>query len=168
MAQFSRYFHPYLGKFDLCIIVLSFDVYLDGSYLISAAVCPIWLLVGMVRALIRPPAGWVAVARVLIPVVTGLIAIVNYHVQETIAMNNAVRVIEACELYRQANGTYPERLRDLVPRYLSSVPRAKYCCSFYGQFKYYGSRPRSLSWDQWPPFGRRVYSFETHEWGYVD
>jgi hypothetical protein len=82
-------------------------------------------------------------------------------------MGNAARLIEACERYREANGAYPERLADLAPLYLSSVPRAKYCCS-YSEFRYYGSPSPILSWYQIPPFGRRVYNFETGKWRYLD
>ncbi len=53
-----------------------------------------------------------AAARILVPVVTGLLVIANFSLQGKIAMGNAARVIEACEQYREINGAYPERLSD--------------------------------------------------------
>ncbi|HXT57234.1 MAG TPA: hypothetical protein VN699_01315 [Pirellulales bacterium] len=121
----------------------------------------------MVRAVLRRPRLGVAAARVLIPVVTGLFVVVNYSVQRTIAMGNAERLIQACERYREDNGAYPEHLGELVPRYLNSVPRAKYCCS-RSEFWYFGAPRPLLVWYEVPPFGRRVYNFETGNWRYMD
>lgn len=152
----------------ICSLALVFlDVVLDGSYIFSAAVCPIWFLVAVVRAVARRSSSVVAAARMLMPLVTGILVVANYSVQGTIAMGNAARLIEACERYREANGAYPERLADLAPHYLSSIPRAKYCCSS-SEFGYCGSPQHTLSWWKCPPFGRRVYTFETGEWRYVD
>ena len=50
-----------------------------------------------------------------------------------------------------------ERLADIVPRYLDSVPRAK-CCCLRNDFSYYASAGgHTLGWYIVPPFGRRVY-----------
>ncbi len=108
-----------------------------------------------------------AAIRVLIPVATGLLVIANYSVQKRIAMANSARLIQACEQYREAHGAYPGRLDDLVPHYLGSVPRAKYCCWLSG-FWYLASPQHLLLWYEIPPFGRRVYMFETGEWRYLD
>lgn len=157
-----------IGGTLICSLVLVFlDVVVNGSYLVSALVCPIWFLIGVVRAIVHRPSLGVAAARVLIPLITGLLVVVNYSAQGTIAAGQAARVIQACERYREANGAYPERLSDLVPRYLSSVPKAKYCCT-YSEFGYYASPGHILVWRKCPPFGRMVYNFETGEWHYVD
>ena len=157
-----------IGGTLICALFLVFlDVVVDGSYLFSALVCPIWFIVGVVRAVLRRPRLGVAAARVLIPVVTGLFVVVNYSVQRTIAMGNAERLIQACERYREDNGAYPEHLGELVPRYLNSVPRAKYCCS-RSEFWYFGAPRPLLVWYEVPPFGRRVYNFETGNWRYMD
>ena len=156
------------GTLVCALIVVFLDVGLDGCYIFSSLVCPIWFLAGVVRAIARRPRLGVAAARILIPIVTGLLVAANYSVQGRIATANAACLIQACERYREANGAYPEQLGDLVPRYLSSVPRAKYCCSS-SEFEYYASLQRHLLW--WydcPPFGRRVYTFETGKWHYRD
>ena len=155
------------GTLICALVVVFLDVVVDGSYVFSAVVCPIWFVACVVRAVARRPRSGLALARVLVPVVTGLLVLANYYMQGRIAMANAARVIEACERYREANGAYPERLGDIAPRYLSSVPRAKFCCSS-STFGYYGSPCHMLFWWEFPPFGRMVYIFETGKWRYVD
>lgn len=175
MSHFGRccgYLAAIRGTLICAMVVILFDVVDSGCYLFSAMVCPIWCIVGAFRSRESPgreaPGPGVAAARVLIPIVTGLLAFANYSAQRTIAMGNAERVIEACERYREANGAYPERLGKLVPQYLNSVPRAKYCCS-WGEFRYFEGPPaHMLLWYEIPPFGRRIYNFERGDWGYLD
>ncbi len=170
MSHFSTYrdYLTALGGTLACALALVFlDVVVDGCYIFSAVVCPIWFIAAVGRSILQQPPLGVAAARVLIPVVTGLLVVVNYSVQRTIAMGNAERIIQACERYREANGAYPEQLGELVPRYLSSVPRAKYCC-WYSEFGYSGPPLPVLRWYEFPPFGRRVYIFETATWRFVD
>lgn len=155
------------GTLVCALVVILFDVVLCGCYLFSALVCPIWCIVEAVRAALKPPGLDVAAARVLIPILTGLLAFANDSAQRTIAMGNAQRVIEACERYHKANGAYPERLDELVPRYLNSIPRAKYCCS-WGEFWYFGAPRPLLLWYEVPPFGRRIYNFERGAWSWLD
>ncbi len=158
---------PVRGTLILALSLIFFDAILDGSYLFSLFVCPIWLLVALVRAGSGRASPRVAAARILAPVVTGLIVVVNSAIQGEIAMAGAARIIQACERYREDNGSYPEKLGDLVPRYLSSIPRAKYCCA-WNEFAYYSSQNTILWWTQIPPFGRRAYSFVNGDWRYVD
>lgn len=155
------------GTLICALVVILFDVVISGCYFFSALVCPIWCIVGAVRAGMKQSEPGVAAARVLIPILTGLLAFANYSAQRTIAMGNAERVIEACERYREANGAYPERLAELVPRYLNSIPRAKYCCS-WGEFWYFGPPRPLLFWYEVPPFGRRIYNFERGAWSWLD
>jgi hypothetical protein len=125
----------------------------------------------VIRVNKRQPSHRVAYARLLAPIITLILVVANYNVQGKIAMANAGRIIQACEEYRKNNGAYPERLDDLIPRYLNSVPRAKYCLQS-SDFRYFVSPepPQNpiLHWYQVPPFGRKVYDFETGEWHYVD
>ncbi len=155
------------GTLICSAVVIFLDVVLTGAYLYAALICPIWLFVGVVRAIVQRPSWGVAAARVLTPVATLLLVLANYSLQGRIAQANAARLIQACEHYHEANGNYPERLDDLVPSYLSSIPRAKYCLQD-GEFKYDSSPPPLLRWSQVPPFGRRVYNFEAREWRYLD
>jgi hypothetical protein len=156
------------GSLVCALVIVLLDVVNDGGFMFAAVVCPIWVVVGMIRTLAPHPSLGVAAARILIPVVTGLLVVANYSMQGRIAMANAARVIQACERYRGATGAYPERLSDLVPRYLSSVPRAKYCCS-RGEFVYdVYPQLHTLFWFDSPPFGTRVYNFETGRWHHIE
>jgi hypothetical protein len=156
------------GTLICSLVVVVLDVVVDGSYTFSALVCPIWFVAAVVRAIARRPSLAVAAFRILVPVVTGMFVIANFSLQGKIAMGNAARVIEACEQYREVNGAYPERLSELVPRFLSSVPKAKYCF-MWSEFGYYSGSPgHLLLWCEFPPFGRRVYNFETGKWRYLD
>lgn len=85
------------------------------------------------------------------------------------ARTNAARVIEACRSYEARHGAYPERLPDLVPEFLPSVPRAKYVL-LWGDFTYWSSPGPShtLMYVAVPPFGRRLYHFEANRWGQLD
>jgi hypothetical protein len=166
------------GTLICAMVVAALDLGFTGSYMFAALVCPTWFVAAVIRTVLRRPSGGVAAARILIPVVMGLLAVGNFYLQATIAMGNAADVIKACERYREANGSYPEQLDQLVPRYLSEVPRAKHCC-FEGEFRYWGphilagemagqTRHAMLVWCEFPPFGRRIYHFETAKWTYLD
>jgi len=154
------------GTFVCAATLLIIDVILDGSYIFSALVCPLWFVIAVVRATYDRSRWQVAAARVIVPVVTLVLAVANYSLQYRIAKGNSARLIQACEQYREEKGDYPQFLDDLVPRYLSSIPRTKYCL-VDNEFTY-GAEPRRLTWCEIPPFGRRVYNFETGEWRYVD
>ena len=156
------------GTLICALFLVIVDVVIDGNYMFSALSCPIWFIIAVVRAIVWRVNRGAAVVRILIPIVTGLFVVANYFLQYNIAMDNAARLIQACEHYREASGAYPEQLDDLVPRYLSSIPRAKYCCSS-NAFEYSASPPRHLIlWWVFPPYGRLVYIFETGGWRYVD
>jgi hypothetical protein len=92
----------------------------------------------------------------------------NGNLQWKISDAHAEQVIKACEEFRVANGRYPNRLDDLVPKYLSSVPPAKYCM-FMGDFSYVNLNggPCILWWTRYG-FYRRIYDFRVKQWGNVD
>ena len=79
----------------------------------------------------------------------------------------ATRVIEACRLYEAKHGKLPDRLADLVPEQLESVPRAKYTLVF-GEFTYWASGTHTLLYVALPPSGRRLYHFEEDRWSTMD
>lgn len=145
------------------------DVVGDGSYLFSGLVCPIWFLMSVVKNLIWRPRRGVALLRIAIPALTLGIVLANTAIQWTIAEGNAAQIIKASEEFHAAKGRYPKTLDELVPEYLSSVPRAKY--SLNGKFWYYcdgeSGRP-ILWWCKVSPFGKEVYGFESKRWRYID
>jgi hypothetical protein len=156
-----------LGGLLLAGILLLVDGVIDGSFILSLGVCPIWLVIAFVRACSSRADNALRAARVLLPQLTLLLVLANYHLQVKVAMGNATRIIQACERYRGEHGSYPDRLTDLVPRFLSAVPRAKYCLAD-ASFRYSGPPANTLAWQRVPPFGRMVYLFRDREWRYVD
>jgi hypothetical protein len=134
----------------------------------SAIVCPIWFLISLVKAIKKRPGWKVGLSKIMIPVLTLAIVGGNAALQFKIANANAERIITACEQFRAATGKYPDDLDQLVPKYLSSVPRAKYALSFDG-FRYSNrDGNQHLMWTAVPPFGREVYDFESRKWRSVD
>jgi hypothetical protein len=144
------------------------DVAFTGSFLLSLIGCPLWFLGSLLKGL-EDRVGWRrTVLRMAFPIVTLALVWANNVVQNRIADANAARVIAACEEFRAANGSFPKSLHELVPRYLPSVPRAKYCLVF-GNFFYFNNGGHSvLFWCVVPPFGRRTYDFEPRRWSYMD
>jgi hypothetical protein len=147
--------------------LLLLDVVMFGSFLISIVVCPFWFLVSFIRNGILKSGGQFAFFRIAIPAVTLGIALGTTFIQWGMADANGERVVRACEAFYSDTARYPEHLSELVPKYLPSVPRAKY--SMDGDFYYYNSteRPPILWWNK---FGlcHKIYSFERKEWGYLD
>ncbi len=149
--------------------LVAFDAVLDGSILFSYLTCPIWFVVSVVKNAIQRPGRGIALFRISVPALTLGIVLTNNFVQRKIAHAHAEQIIKACEEFHVANGSYPHTLDELVPEYLRSIPRAKYCLSF-GNFEYPtsdGTRP-ILFWYDVPPFGRVTYNFEDRRWGYLD
>jgi hypothetical protein len=66
-----------------------------------------------------------------------------------VAERDAQRIADACDSFRENNGRYPERLDELVPRYMSEIPRVGF--SWY-EFVYYPSGVgHELVWMVYPP-----------------
>ena len=116
----------------LALILL--DIVFLGSYMFSGVVCPIWFVISIVRSIVTRPALRVAIVRASFPVAVLILVLTNNLLQERVAADNAVRVIAACEKFRNENGGYPDRLKQLVPDYLHSIPRAKYL-PWFQQFR---------------------------------
>ena len=149
-------------------VLLAWEGAVLGTFSVSPLICPFWFLVSLIQSIIRRPGWAVGFVRSMIPVLTLALVLGNTALQSRIAHAHAERVIQAAEEYRRTVGTYPAKLDELVPRHLSSVPRAKY--SLLGVFLYIASTDRhSLAWsEQFPPFGWSFYVFEEARWGYFD
>jgi hypothetical protein len=88
--------------------------------------------------------------------------------QNRMADRRAIELGRVCLAYHAKYQHYPQRLEELVPEFIPSVPVAKYTL---GGFFHY-SRPTGgepmLYYEAMPPFGRRFYHIETGDWGYLD
>ena len=162
--------HPGIrGSIAGACVLLFLDAVLTGSFVMSYLACPIWFLVSVVKNAIQRPGWRVALLRIAAPAMTLAIVLGNNALQSKIAEANADRIIKACEEFRTANGKHPSKLEELVPEYLKSVPRAKYCL-WFGDFSYWNTEGTHamLMWCEIPPFGRNVYNFQKRRWGYLD
>ena len=148
------------------LAVVALDAVLNGTYTLSLIVCPIWFLLSVAKSASNRPGWRLALIRITIPALTLGLVLTNNAVQSRIAEANAAKIIKACEKFQADNGKYPTTLGELVPKYMPSVPHAKYCLAF-GEFLYSDKQPM-LMWYAVPPFGREVYDFEKRSWNYVD
>ncbi len=83
-----------------------------------------------------------------------------------LAKARADTVIAGVDQFKADHHRYPESLTELVPKYMSSVPRAKYTV-MYGEFIFFRDVP-SLMYYGFPPFYRRVYRFDSKNWMVLD
>jgi hypothetical protein len=86
------------------------------------------------------------------------------------ASDRAEVIATALERYRVQHGQYPTKLGELVPEQLVAVPRAKYTLLFHDFMYSYDPQRRAgfFGYTTLPPFGRRLYSLETQQWGSLD
>ncbi len=146
--------------------VLLWDVGNEGFWGFSLLICPPWFLISVVKNLIQRPGGGIAALRVSMPLLTFAIAFGNGNLQWKISDAHAQRVIKACEEFRLANGRYPNKLDDLVPKHLTSVPSPK--CCLMSAFFYVNSDGHAMLW--WTRYGfyRRIYDFNEKRWSNLD
>jgi hypothetical protein len=168
-ANKGKYFRR-LGM-SICgaFAILLVDVVLFGSSILSLVVCPIWFIFSMLKNAIQRPGWRLALIRIAIPVLTLGLVLVNDTIQYRIAESNTLRIIAACEEFNANNGKFPHILDELVPQYLPSIPRTKYCLVL-GEFRYWNSDDGHpiLVWYVIPPYGRNVYDFGDKRWNYLD
>ena len=90
-------------------------------------------------------------------------------IQNCIADRRAVMLGKACIAFRAKYDHYPQRLEELVPEFIPSVPDAKTLSgtSFIYIPKLNGGEPM-LFYEAVPPFGRRFYHVESRSWGFLD
>jgi hypothetical protein len=152
------------------VVLLAWDGAFSASFVMSVLACPIWFLVGLLKNAIERPGWGLALARIGIPALTLGLVWANNAVQLGIAETNAQRVVAACEAYQADHGRFPEKLDELVPRYLNSVPLAKYCLGPPSRYFYSSSASGEamLFWQVVPPHYRKIYDFQTRSWSYLD
>ena len=143
------------GSLWIAAGVLFWDVGCEGCYILSLLICPLWLLISLVKNAIWRPRWRIAVLRVSLPLLTFAIARGNGELQWKLSDMNAERIIKACDEFQGVNGRYPSKLEELVPTYLRSVPPAKYCMA--EKFWYFNLDGHcSLMWSRYG-FYRRTY-----------
>jgi hypothetical protein len=107
--------------------------------------------------------------RALLPIALVLATWATIFVNLKVAESRAKRVISACEAFATDHGgAYPHDLRELVPRYLSDVPDAKYTLLANKFYYFEHQNQHTLLYVAIPPFGRRTYDLERKRPGYLD
>ncbi|MBI5625070.1 MAG: hypothetical protein HY924_14935 [Elusimicrobia bacterium] len=134
-------------------------------FVLNQAVLP--LLAGVIMVLVQGPGAVLAARRGDLDLAwrrglaAGLfvlgagLAVAGVRVNNGIAARRAESVVAACVRYREAKGSFPESLSELVPEFLPAVPRAK-PVALFADFLYepVGNRHR-LAWRVFPPRGWR-------------
>jgi len=83
----------------------------------------------------------------------------------SLARFRADSVIAAVEAFKAKTGAYPERLDQLEPLFMAKVPEKAKMTFMDNGFRYSSrSDYHTLSYVTFPPFGRRVYDFESRKW----
>jgi len=98
----------------------------------------------------------------------GLAAVELLSWDARLGRERAGSVIAAVERYKADNGSYPERLENLVPGYLPAIPDARMLVSAPRFYYIPHARGAILMYVVAPPFLRATYDFETREWHEMD
>lgn len=85
--------------------------------------------------------------------------------ENMVAERRAKRIIAACEQFLAHTGSYPEKLSQLVPDYLGSIPDAKPLVMIANTFQYdVRSGNHALMYTIVPPYSGRCYQLEQKKW----
>lgn len=89
-------------------------------------------------------------------VVAVIVVIVNYSHGFAVAQDRGQVLVSAIKAFHDAHQHFPDRLEELVPKYIDRVPPA-----MYGRFYYFNSAEAgpTFFYVTLPPFGRRAYCF---------
>jgi hypothetical protein len=153
-----------------CLYV--FDGLVVGEGVIGVFVFLVAFLAGGIRILIaahRKDHTLVRLraARIGVYFLMAVAIVATIYVNNRIAKHQAERVIAACRQYETKYDRLPNRLRELVPEFLPSVPRAKYTL-MYGDFTYWShEKSHGLYYVAFPPLSRAIYSFESGRWSII-
>ena len=147
------------------------DVFLFGQCVISTILGVVGVLYFLPRAIaVREDSALfrLRLAKAAITSITGLVALGTIAYGNVIAFERAETLIAAVQQFHAKHGRYPEQLEDIVPVFISEIPRAKYVF-MADAFRYFsGDSRHSLMYVHVPPFGRKVYTFEDNKWTYLD
>lgn len=93
-----------------------------------------------------------------------ILIIAVFEANNMLAEHRAQPIITACEQFRSKTGAYPEKLEQLVPDYLGSIPRAKLV--MIGNSFFYTARPdkHCLHYSTVPPYGSKCFHLEQKKW----
>ncbi len=156
------------------VLVLA-DAFVLNQGVIAVATALGALIGGVPRALLawrrgNPTTVRLRAARTGIYVAVAVLVLGANFANAQLARRRADTLIAACRQYEARHGRFPNRLDELVPDFIPSVPLAKYTLMPPFNTFMYTARPghHALMWVALPPFGRPYYVFEDNRWGFLD
>jgi hypothetical protein len=92
------------------------------------------------------------------------------HLRDSAIRRRAAKIGDACLAYRAKYQRYPEKLDQLVPEYIPSVPPASYELFGNKKFSYapHETTEPFIYYHCVPPFGVCYYYVESRSWSYLD
>jgi hypothetical protein len=163
-VKLRQYLRPTL----LGLLLILVDAFILNQGVLAGLVVLVQLVRG-VPGIIRadsPDIKRVRLVSVAIYMGAALIVFSSNFVNNRIARHRAEVLISLIKAYVSAEHKYPEKLQDLVPGYIPSVPDAKFSLMF-DKF-YYSSKRPFLMYVSFPPFARPTYSFDKEAWQVLD
>ena len=135
---------------------------------ISAMVIVLWLLPKSLMLKYKRESARIPLTKAAIYSIMALLIFLANFANNKLAKHRAENLIVAIEKYHQQTGIYPEKLNNLVPEYISNIPRAKFTLIFneFGCINHKDTQV--LYYIELPPFGRPIYNFNRQSWGYID
>ncbi len=136
--------------------------------IILLLLCVFWMAPAAVIGRKDKPLARFRALRATAYVLAAFAALAMIRLNNALAERRAEIVVAAVRQYQNKRGRFPDRLEQVAPEFLPSVPLAKYSL-MYNDFQYFKSseNPR-LYYVVFPPFGRSVYYFESGRWGQLD
>ena len=139
------------------------------SFLIGLVIISVFLILTVI-ALFRKNKSLV-LSRVTVMVIYILMILTvlsSIRFLDNLALKRAEILIKACNEYKVKCGNFPDKLEELVPDFISSIPAAK-PVFFEPRFNYISEKSNHTIWYVvCPPFGRAFYNLETGKWSYLD
>ncbi len=172
MAQLNC--NPLKKTLIACGILYLVDAFVlsQGIFSVVIAVCAvIALVVGGAWELVRrrPPDWTLRAKKTAIYIAMAVCVVGTIALQNHMAERRTLRLADACTAYKAKHQKYPERLSQLVPEFMPSIPPAKYTLMVsWAGFYYSGGSSPFIMYTAMPPFGRRLYYVEHKKWGYMD
>lgn len=147
------------------------DGYVLSQGVISILVAAIMFFVSLPRAIFftkAPVQKRYRLRRAGIFIGAAILVFVFTTANNQLAERRAETLVAAVKSFKTKHNRYPDKLNELVPDFIESIPNAKY--SLTGNSFYYGSMPQFhfLMYAVMTPFDRRVYDFEKNEWSVLD
>jgi hypothetical protein len=159
---------PYLKPLLMGFLLIVIDGYICNQGVLSVLVVAWQLFVGIPKIICSSTSEmrYEKLSRLAIYLGAAIIVFSFNMLNNQIAQTRAETLITAIKAYSQKEKRYPENLTDLVPKYVSSVPRAKYSMLF-NNFDYSGEY-HFLYYVSFPPFLRSIYYFGSNRWSVMD